>query len=126
MLDQLVRYGEIRDSYCPDFSISVTHWTKKKDGNAFDILKKIISEKKITGSTKSGFIKGAVPAVCFSETPVTSMFRVLDAASYYENIKKYLKWESYGLSFYKPYLFRYGSRPVLYLEPIPVGRRIDM
>lgn len=76
----------------PDFSISVTRCTKGKDGqSAFDILKKIISEKKILGSTRSGFIKGPTPAVCFSETPVTSMFRAFVAAEYDGDIMRYLK-----------------------------------
>ena len=103
----------------PDYSASITHWTRKTGNRtAFEVLKQIVEDRTIRGSTKeTGFIKGDKTAVCFTETPVTVMARTFLMAAHDEEVKKHVKWGPYGLSFLKPTLYKgFGGRPVLYLS----------
>ena len=114
-----------------DLSVSVTHWTKRNlcftDENdrtvrhrltAFDVLKRIIRDRRIRASTtESGFIKGNQRATCFSEAPVIVMARLFKTVKYDRQAKPFLHWESCGLSFLKPIIYqKFGGRPVLYLS----------
>lgn len=102
-----------------DLSASVTHWTKDRDGlGAFDVLKRILRERRIVASTpEGGYIKAGQRATCFSESPVTVMTRLFRLAEHDRMVRVFLKWKPYGLSFWKPVVYQqYGGRPVLYLS----------
>lgn len=114
-----------------DMTGMVTHLTKpteqeindisianQKDINlkAVDNLIKILMDKKINGSTSSGFIIGDIPAVCFQEVPMYSLIQNVQY-EYLEREKKKTKKIRYcgaGLSFGKFYVFTKGGRPVIY------------
>jgi hypothetical protein len=124
-LNETMKYGSRAR---PDLSASVTHWTRK-GGNresAFDILKCILRGKRIIASTpESGYIKAGQRATCFSETPVTVMMRLFRLAKHDRNLKNYLKWEPYGLSFLKLILYQdFKGRPVLYLSDEEYARLV--
>lgn len=116
-LEWLTRIGNRND-----MSISLVHLTKENEINgkeftALDILIKIIEEGVIYGSTtESGFICGNTPAVCFQETPLYSLAQNI----YYENRlrkenkTKKVRYQGYGLRFYKDLIYRSGGRPVIY------------
>lgn len=56
------------------FIVHLTHETK--ESTVEDVLYKILSERIILGSTTtSGFICGNTKAVCFQDTPLTSICR---------------------------------------------------
>ena len=105
-----------------DITGSLVHLTKGiyYGDNYYDplqVLLKIISEKCIVGSTtKSGFIVGKTPAVCFQDAPIAS----ISQNCYYENKLRQqnktlkVRYEAYGLRFPKYYLYQQGGRPVIY------------
>ena len=102
-----------------DLSASITHWTKDRDGQtAFEVLKRILREKRIVSSTPDGgYIKAGQRATCFSESPVTVMTRLFRLAEHDGQVRVFLKWKPYGLSFWKPVVYQqFGGRPVLYLS----------
>lgn len=102
-----------------DLSASVTHWTREYGSDdVFTVLRKIILEKCIKASTsKGGFIKANQKAACFTEIPVSVMSRLFRQADHDSEIKRFLIWRSYGLSFLKTVLYKQlGGRPVLYLS----------
>jgi len=87
----------------PDYSISLTHWTKDQKGQpAFEVLKKLLGDRNIIASGREGFIKAGQRAVCFTETPVTAIARAFLIATKDAEVRQHLKWEPYGLSFLKP------------------------
>ncbi len=102
-----------------DLTASVTHWTRRRESvNAFSMLRKIISERRIrASSSKSGFIKANQKATCFTEIPVSVMSRLFRQAEHDYDVAGFLKWEPYGLSFLKNTIYKeFGGRPVLYLS----------
>jgi len=131
-----------------DLSESVIHWTKQTrregpfsndrlggtipDVPGIDILKKILREGIIKAST--GAVKGPVPVVCFSETPLKIMAGVFHPASYNEksgdfnngNVGRFLKYHPYGLLFRKATIYeQFGGRPVLYLSDYETCQYVD-
>jgi hypothetical protein len=103
----------------PDYAVSVTHWTRGTVGmSAFEVLRKIIRERRISPSTsESGFIKANQQATCFTESPVSVFARLFDIVQHDPDAKEYMKWEPYGLSFLKPVVYeQFKGRPVLYLS----------
>ena len=112
---EIAKYGSRARA---DLSASVTHWTKRQGKDtAFDVMIRIIREMRLKASTpEGGYIKGNQRATCFSETPVTVMMRLFRLAEHDRKVRLFLKWEPYGLSFWKPVLYQqFGGRPVLYL-----------
>ena len=115
-----------------DMSGFVYHLTKAEiDSNgkevlsAFERLLKIISERKINGSTtKSGFIIGNRKAVCFQDAPISGIVQnVFHENTYREDLGGKIRYTYLGLAFPKPYIFRNGGRPVLY-EKKEIAKKI--
>lgn len=105
----------------------LTHLTKPNDKlDKLEVLIKILNEKKIIGSTtKTGFIIGKKPAVCFQEAPLYSV-----AQNCYYEIQKSkadksytAKYSAVGLQFTKFYIFNKGGRPVFY-EKSDIAKQI--
>lgn len=101
-----------------DMCSYITHLTRetaenKCEDNLFNMLK----EKKIIGSTtSSGFIVGSTSAVCFQDTPLTSICQnTFFEQKQRESDKNYkLRYRAFGLMFDKRYAFKKGARPVVY------------
>jgi len=113
--------------YRPDFVHGLIHLTKGRECkpkhteagfkrneeaptivSAFDVLKEIISDGIIYGSTTdSGCIKGENPAVCLSEMPLPSLRYLAGVTG--------SKYDLYGLTFSKRAIFAVEGRPVIYL-----------
>jgi hypothetical protein len=90
-----------------DLSGHLIHFTKGVDGkNAFEVLIRILQEKRLLGST--GFVKGGIPCVSFTETPVDILAAGLDHAKGTE------RYSAFGLRFAKTHIFAAGGRPVIY------------
>jgi hypothetical protein len=57
-----------------DISGYLSHLTKESgDKKALDILIKILTEKKLIGSSNSGFVAGSSTASCFQDVPIYSL-----------------------------------------------------
>lgn len=99
-----------------DFATRITHLTKSNNGlSAFQNLIKILSEKKLYGSTqKSGFIVGTESAVCFQDVPLLSLAENIEYEK--EHCTGKIRYEAYGLRFNKCHLYQKGARPVIYGE----------
>lgn len=115
-----------------DLSGYVYHLTKaevNKNGkvilSAIDRLMKIINERKLIGSnTESGFITGKRKAVCFQDTPISSLMEnIVHERDFREKLGGKTRYVSVGLAFPKPYIFQIGGRPVFY-ESKEVAKRI--
>lgn len=120
-----------RIQYRTDLSGYVYHLTKaeiskgKEILSALDRLLKIISERKINGSTtESGFITGNRKAVCFQDAPISGIVQnVLHEDSYRKELGGKIRYTNFGLAFPKPYIFRNGGRPVFY-EDKEIAKKI--
>lgn len=100
-----------------DMSTSIIHLTKENSEHSdIDTFYKILKEKKIKGSTTSGFIVGSEKAVCFQDAPLYSICQNV----YYEQKKMEedpnykLRYRALGLLFDKQYAYKKGTRPVIY------------
>ncbi|MCS0435195.1 hypothetical protein [Vibrio diabolicus] len=107
-----------------DITNALVHLTKERTGrrqqdgkgqdkqySALDVLCEILSDGEILGSTKSGFIKGNNPAVCFSETPLSALKHF--ASNDPKN--KEFRYRYYGVAISKHAAFGEDARPVIYL-----------
>lgn len=103
----------------------VTHFTKESnDLTVFQVLKKILTEKKIVGSNQNGYVIGNSRAVCFEDVPLYGVCQ----NSFHEQINKAelggtLRYRPIALTFEKEYIFNKGGRPVLY-EQKDIAKRI--
>jgi hypothetical protein len=99
-----------------DISPFLVHFTKaSKLGSAYDVLRCILHDKKLLGS--SGYISHGRKCVCFSEAPLGALEHGLI------NSTGFTRYSSYGLQFEKKWIFSLGGRPVIYepwLESIPL------
>lgn len=98
-----------------DFSAQVTHLTRPtKEIDALDILIKILRERTLIGSTV--YIIGDTPAVCFFDAPLYSICENVQFEK--ERNEKFgftkIRYDLFGLTFTKPYIFQKGGRPVIY------------
>lgn len=111
------------------FLYHLTKAEKDESGNttlkAIDRLLKIISERKLIGSsTESGFITGKRRAVCFQDTPINSLMEnIVHERDFREKLGGKIRYVSIGLAFPKPYIFQSGGRPVFY-ESKEIAKRI--
>lgn len=100
-----------------DVTARLTHLTRRVDDNpdphaAVNVLMKILSERRLVGSsTKQGFIVGRRRAVCFQEAPLYSIGQNMRHEA---SLGSKLRYDPYGLTFAKDYIFRKGGRPVIY------------
>lgn len=101
-----------------DIAARLTHLTRANETmNAFEVLMKILNDKKLLGSTThSGFIVGNTPAVCLQETPLESLAEhiIFENESFSTIDKQNVRYSGIGLRFNKLYIYRKGGRPVIY------------
>lgn len=105
-----------------DITRYLIHLTKGKEienekFNVFEILIKILKDKKLIGSTtESGFIVGDKRAVCFQESPIYSLSQNIyyEQKLFKEEKLKKKRYVGVGLMFTKPYIYKKGGRPVIY------------
>ena len=102
----------------PDLSPYLVHLTKntqKEDEfSAFDNLVSMLTSGKIWGSdTKKGFIKGPHKATCFMDVPLSSLKYIINVQNSDPENPRY---EPFGILVTKPFSYRRGCRPVLYLS----------
>lgn len=114
-----------RIRYRTDLSGFVYHLTKaetnidgKENLGALDRLVKILTERKLIGSsTQSGFITGNKRAICFQDAPISGIVQnVLHENSYRDELGGKVRYTYLGLAFPKSYIFQQGGRPVFYEE----------
>jgi len=76
----------------------------------------ILIECKLKGSTtESGYIIGDTPAVCFQDsTPYGLAQNLLHEQQYREELGGKNRYQPFGISFSKFYLYNKGARPVIY------------
>ena len=90
-----------------DISKYLIHFTKGANlESAFEILKKIIDDKRLLGSNT--WIRGGYNCVCFSEAPLTSLNDGLVNPDFYS------QYSPFGIMVEKKWLFERGGRPVIY------------
>ena len=102
-----------------DISSRLTHLTKGDTmDQAFEILIKILEDKKLLGSTTaSGFIVGNKSAVCLQEAPIEAIAENLKyEKKLREETKCKIRYLAFGIRFSKVFIFRKGGRPVIYDE----------
>lgn len=103
----------------PDLSPFLVHLTKSTRQNgetrsAYDNVVKILKDGIVNGSNSSkGFIKGPNKAACFMDLPLNSLKYVLNASNTQAETPRY---EPYGVIVSKPFAYKRGCRPVLYLS----------
>lgn len=99
-----------------DISTYISHLTKEsRDMSVFQVLRKILLERKIIGSNQNGFIIGGSSAVCFQDIPLYGVCQ----NTFHEQINRtelggILRYRPIGITFPKEYLFKKGARPVIY------------
>lgn len=90
-----------------DLSPHLIHFTKGVESfDAFEMLIRILTEKKLRAST--GFVKGCIPCVSFTEAP----FGVLSEG--FRNTSGTTRYSGFGFRFSKHHIFSLGGRPVIY------------
>lgn len=108
-----------------DLSTSITHLIRAENNPNYEeekptlvkVLLKILAEKTIAPSTtKSGFIVGSQPAVCFQDAPLVGISQNVFYEQKYRKSNPHakLRYNGAGLLFSKPYAFKKGARPVIY------------
>lgn len=100
-----------------DIGDLLVHWTRRKETenqttSAFNILRKIIREKRIKGG--DGYIRGGYDCVCFTESPISDLVKVFSLAKMSEDKARRHRYEPYGIGIKKEWLFNQGGRPVIY------------
>ncbi|RWZ54520.1 DUF2971 domain-containing protein [Halobacillus fulvus] len=101
-----------------DISSYVTHLTRGRDGDRkseIDVLFEILHDKKIKGSTNSGYVKGSDPAVCFQDAPLNGIAQsIRHEFVNHEILGGKVRYTATGLMFNKEKAFMKGARPVIY------------
>ncbi|EOO76240.1 hypothetical protein IIC_01721 [Bacillus cereus VD021] len=115
------QWGE-RYSQRTDMSTYLIHLTKgvydengKQIKSPFEVLNKILIDKKILGSTtESGYIIGGNKAVCFQDMPLTGVCQNILFEQERTEQASQRRYVAAGLAFPKDYVYRNGGRPVFY------------
>lgn len=108
-----------RLNFRSDLVARVAHLTGRgtaNDGEAFDKLWKILTEKKLIASGHGGdkgFIIGETKAVCFQEVPLSAMAANIHFS---DNLKIETAYRGFGIRFNRGDLYKRGGRPVIYGE----------
>lgn len=111
-----------RISKRPDLVARLTHLTRgRTDDEAFDILWKILLDKKLIATGNTAFIVGDKKAVCFQEVPLYSIAQTL-LFEEEERVKEQqktgylgkIRYSWFGLRLNKFDLYQQGARPVVY------------
>jgi hypothetical protein len=94
-----------------DLSDSLIHLTGRRNGvSPREALTSIIIEGRIRASGREGFIKGNIPAVCFTEAPFYSIPNIIDHRRNHQR-----PFGAFGIMLNKQAAWNIGARPVLYL-----------
>ena len=95
-----------------DLVARLTHLTRgQNDEEAFEVLWRILTEKKLIGSGNDGYIVGSSKAVCFQEVP---LYSIVENLLYEETLNGKIRYSWFGLRFNKVWMHRQGARPVIY------------
>lgn len=100
-----------------DMSTSLIHLTKgNSTQTVIDVLYSILKNKKIKGSTTSGFIVGNEKAVCFQDAPLYSICQntFFEQKKREKDVNYKLRYRAFGLLFDKQFMYNKGARPVIY------------
>ncbi|WP_318484360.1 hypothetical protein [Photobacterium leiognathi] len=111
-----------------DMSAYLVHLTRESDsiGHENAVLAKILSEKKLNGSsTSSGFICGPDTAVCFQDAP---LYSICQSVYYEQKLREQdsslkVRYSPMGLMFSKGVVYKSGGRPVIY-EKTEIAKNI--
>lgn len=102
-----------------DVSHALVHLTRHRarsplgfqtEASAFEVLKEILQAGKIKAG--HGYVKGILPAVCFSEIPFSALHGFAGRPT---SELPHPRYEFYGIAISKTAGFRLGARPVIYL-----------
>ncbi|PWN12155.1 DUF2971 domain-containing protein [Bacillus thuringiensis] len=117
-----IKEWEDRYRHRTDISSYLVHLTKPKFDNqgkmikvSQHVLKEILESKTLKGSTtKSGYIIGSNPAVCFQDMPLSGVCQntLFEQLRNKEEMQR--RYVPLGIAFPKKYVFQKGGRPVLY------------
>lgn len=99
------------------------HFTRRPDGktiaqidsgysDAEDILRKILEEGKLRGS--SNWIRDKEKCICFTEAPIHEFAAIFSLNKIAVNKKERPRYEPYGIAVGKDWLYKEGGRPVIY------------
>lgn len=96
--------------------VEIEHFgsTETVTASTFAILRKILHDRKLIGSSK--WTEGST-CVCFTEAPIqefNSIFRLVEIAASRQERPRY---EPYGIAVGKKWLYAQGGRPVIYDHP---------
>ena len=107
-----------------DISSYLSHLTKGTENNsAVEILLKILTEKRINGSSFSGYIAGKHNATCFQDVPIYSLCQnTFHEQIFREELGGKVRYTPVGLAFSKRYVYLKGGRPVIY-EKLDIARQ---
>ena len=97
---------KVSSTYAPDDEFQTTPLTTTTT-TSFDVLRKIAQESHLKGT--SSFIKGGSKCVCFTETPIYELARLM-SFEWWDKSRYFL----YGIAVTKEWLFDQGGRPVIY------------
>lgn len=101
-----------------DLTTSITHLTRQGNSkNLLEQLIKILTEKTLIGSvTKSGFVVGDTPAVCFQDAPLHAIGQNIWFEQKFRksNPGSKVRYLGVGFVFKKNYAYKKGARPVIY------------
>lgn len=101
-----------------DLSSQIVHLTREVEtSKVVDVLYEIVSQRQLIGSiTKSAFICGSTPAVCFQDAPLHGICQNVFFEQKSKESKKNsrTRYKAFGPAFSKEYAFRKGARPVIY------------
>jgi len=96
-----------------DISSQLIHLTKSTEKLlAINVLEKIINGEKLIGGT--GFIKSHEQCICFSETPLNEIAKLLKANEVTIQNGLRPRYEPYGVVVSKKWAWDQGARPVIY------------
>ncbi|MGH8551098.1 MAG: hypothetical protein ACRERU_21340 [Methylococcales bacterium] len=94
-----------------DMSLALIHLTGPRSGlQPIDSLISLLQERRIRATGKSGFIKGDLQAVCFTEMPLSAIPLLVKKSSTSKH-----PYGFYGIALHKTNGFSQGARPVIYL-----------
>lgn len=107
-----------------DMVARVAHLTGRhsdSDEDAFELLWKIIVDKKLIASGNEAYIRGDQKAVCFQEVPLIAIAENLAFEIHQEGKQRYA---GFGIRVNKGSLFKQGGRPVIYAEDLRIKGKI--
>ncbi|MFC1993104.1 hypothetical protein ACFLV3_04780 [Chloroflexota bacterium] len=84
------------------------------DNSAYNVLRKILDEETLIGTSKWTYGKNCV---CFTEAPITEFNSIFSLVSLAASKQERPRYQPYGIAVDKKWLFQQGGRPVIYDKP---------